>query len=140
MSVLGMSGPAAPAGMPGAMTKPTITHIEIRRVQNGFVVAGINMDVFESTHYGHMPQRATFIAKDVAELASLLEWIATGSELKWLPTVDLPVWDMQQREQMRQQNQAQPTPGHIMQINTQDPNNPPPSGEVPLGSLMVKVP
>lgn len=114
MSAAGM-GPGTIQPMPAAqhaaaMPKPSVTHIEIRRVQNGFVVAGINMDVFESTHFGHMPQRATFIAKDVAELTNLLQWIVDGSEMKWLPTVDLPVWDMHQRQEMSKNNQAQVAP------------------------------
>jgi hypothetical protein len=99
-------GPMAPDPPAAAMPLPTITHIEIRRVQNGFVVAGINMDVYENTHFGTSPQRATFIAGNVEELSKLLEWIVTGSQLKWLPTVDLPVWEMQQRRQMAMNNQS----------------------------------
>jgi hypothetical protein len=87
---------------------PEITHIEIRRVQNGFVIAGINMKVFESHRFaGEHPQRATFIARDVEEISNLITWIVAGSEMKWLPTVDLPVFDMEIRHNMSRSNQAQ---------------------------------
>lgn len=85
-----------------------ITHIEIRRVQNGFVIAGINMNVFESHRFnGEHPQRATFIAKDIPEMANLLQWITDGAAMKWLPTVDLPIFDMEVRMQMSKNNTAE---------------------------------
>lgn len=84
-----------------------VTHIEIRRVQNGFVLAGINLNMMEANRLGdHGPQRATFIAKDVPELANLLQWIIDGSDMKWLPTMDLPVWDMERRIEFSKRQQA----------------------------------
>src|SRR5690606_29032521 len=84
-----------------AQSKPRfdITHLEIRRVQNGFVVMGINAKLFESPMYGgeRQPQRASFIAKDIPELAALLEWIVTGEEIGWMPSVDLPIVDLFRR-------------------------------------------
>jgi len=96
-----MSGPGPSSMAAGNMTSgpaptqkgPEMTHVEIRRVQNGFVVAAINANLHESMLGYQGPQRSTFIAKDTTELSALLEWMITGKELDWLPTIDMPVFD-----------------------------------------------
>ncbi len=134
MSATGM-GAGQAAQVPPAQPRAEITHIEIRRVQNGFVIAGINMDVMERTHFGANPQRATFIAGNIDDLAKLLEWIVTGSELKWLPTVDLPVWDMHQREQISKNSGEPPRSPPMPEIDwnaLRGANNPPTFGHAGL--------
>ncbi len=75
-------------------TLPTarITHMEIRRVQNGYVVA-----VYDLTHDRAMgyqrPQVASYVAVDAAELGRLVETLATGTEIEWLSSTELPMMD-----------------------------------------------
>lgn len=74
-----------------------ITHIEIRRVQNGFVVMALNYTghPFDYTNYmDRPPQRASFVAASSPELGNLVQSIADGMEMNWLPTVDLPLLEM----------------------------------------------
>lgn len=89
------AGAVYPTGPTPAPTQPgpEMTHVEIRRVQNGFVVAAINANLHENMMGYQGPQRSTFIAKDTKELADVLEWMITGAEIKWLPTIDMPVFD-----------------------------------------------
>lgn len=69
-----------------------ITHIEIRRVQNGFVVMAINMKVYTAQRGFEEPLRWSFVAKDTAELGALLASIVDGGcDLKWVPSYDLPI-------------------------------------------------
>lgn len=99
------------------MSMPTgeITHIELRRVQNGFVVMALNIDVREHNYAGIVqPQRACFIAKDIAEVSTILENIVNGAELKWLPTVDLPILEMRNREFSQATQTQSPPPAEPM--------------------------
>lgn len=74
-----------------------ITHIEIRRVQNGFVVMGVNYNVMER-HMGETTlQRCSFVAQDVDTLKTLIESIITMADMKWLPTADVPMIEMMRR-------------------------------------------
>lgn len=68
-----------------------ITHIELRRVQNGFLVMGISAHTFETAMSYEGPQRASFIAKDIDELATILKSMIDGVDMRWLPTVDIPI-------------------------------------------------
>lgn len=77
--------------------KLRITHIEIRRVQNGFVVMGLNVTM-ESRFESSVPQRVSFVATNTQELGALVQSIADGAELDWLPTVDLPIFEMRRAE------------------------------------------
>lgn len=105
MSIAAPSSMAAGNMMAGAPTdKPAfeVTHIEIRRVQNGFIVAGVNMNLM--TRYANVDAdhpRISYVAKDVAEIASILEWFTTGKDVGWLPTVNLPLFDMMHRPGLR---------------------------------------
>lgn len=67
-----------------------ITHIEIRRVQNGFVLMGFdassNPERFQTTG-----TKCCYVANDAKEIAALVESIITGGDLNWLPSVDIPV-------------------------------------------------
>lgn len=74
-----------------------VTHIEIRRVQNGYVVMAVNYNMMERAHLDSQPQRCSFVAQDIEALKSLIESIANMADLKWLPTVDLPMLEMTRR-------------------------------------------
>lgn len=68
-----------------------ITHIELRRVQNGFIVMGISAHHFVHNMSYEGPQRASFVAKDIDEVATLLKSIVDGVDMQWLPTMDIPI-------------------------------------------------
>ncbi len=100
---IGMAG-AAMANGPAPTERPAfeVTHIEIRRVQNGFLVAGINMSLYHRNVDGmDNHPRISYVAKDVAEIAAILEWFTTGKDVGWLPTINLPLFDMMHRPGMR---------------------------------------
>lgn len=85
--------------MNSATTENSITHIEIRRVQNGFVVMAMNFNQRPYAYdYGRMQEnvaeRASFVANSSAELGTLVQALADGMQLNWLPTVDLPLLEM----------------------------------------------
>jgi hypothetical protein len=94
-----LSGPAQSPAMAGAQGKPQVTHIEIRRVQNGFVIMAINIKHFTAEYGMQQPQRWSFVAKDTAELGALLTSIVDGGDIEWLPTYDLPIIDLTRRVQ-----------------------------------------
>lgn len=73
-----------------------VTHIEIRRVQNGFVVMAVDY----RPNYSHdmPPQRCSFVAQDVEALKSLIGNIVEMAEMKWLPTADVPFVEMARRK------------------------------------------
>jgi hypothetical protein len=80
------------------VSAPEITHIEIRRVQNGFVVQALNIKVFEAYMGAQQPLRYSFVAKDIPEVATLLESIVTGGvDLNWIPSYELPIVDLTRR-------------------------------------------
>lgn len=83
--------------MNSATTENNITHIEIRRVQNGFVVMAMDFHQLPydwNRHKENVPQRASFVANNSAELGRLVQALADGMQLNWLPTVDLPLLEM----------------------------------------------
>lgn len=65
--------------------KACITHLEIRRVQNGYVVGAVDLA------NGFVNQRSSFVATNDEELCNVIKSILTGGDLEWLPTVDMPV-------------------------------------------------
>ena len=71
-----------------------ITTINIRRVQNGFVVDAINEDIqesFNSVSYGYTgPQRACFIATDIPELSRLLQSFVDMGDVGWAASIPMP--------------------------------------------------
>ena len=76
--------------------KLEITHVTIRRVQNGFVVDAINEDIWER-HRAYLSdekevsqQRTCFIAKDVTELALLLQGFLDLGEIQWNTSLPIP--------------------------------------------------
>lgn len=94
---IGSSIGTATAGAQQQRTKPQVTHVEIRRVQNGFVVMAINVELLERHQNFRGPQRWSFIAKDTAELGAVLTSIADGGDIDWMPSYDLPIVDLVRR-------------------------------------------
>jgi hypothetical protein len=80
------------SGMQTAGYPPSkrITHIEIRRVQNGFVVMA-----YDFTHdYSRMTNdgvQACYVASDEKELANIIQAFALGTDMKWVPSMDMPI-------------------------------------------------
>ena len=76
--------------------KGRVTHIEIRRVQNGFVVMG-----FDFARGGAGPDdkavRVSYVATDMEGLKSTIENLINAVDVEWVPTVDLPIIDMVKR-------------------------------------------
>src|SRR5690349_11302352 len=67
------------------LVRPQVTHIEVRRVQNGFVVMAINVDTREQYAMYNGPQRWSYVAKDTAELGALLTSIVDGGcDMDWI--------------------------------------------------------
>ncbi len=90
------SGAFGMTGGIGDMISKRITHLEIRRVQNGFVVMGFDAETNEQT-YQTTGVKCCMIANNAQELAALVENIINGSDLKWLPSVDIPITGLFER-------------------------------------------
>lgn len=88
-----MSAAAGQMAGVSAATKE-VTHIEIRRVQNGFVVMAVDYRK-DFTMDARPMQRAAFVAQDIDTLKTLIENIVNMAEVNWLPTADVPMLDMQ---------------------------------------------
>lgn len=92
-------------------TLERVTHIEIRRVQNGFVVMGLDYSMERYASMREEPQRISYVAKDVEDLKRVIESIVHSAEVKWLPTVDIPMLEMRKREisesRMREREQLE---------------------------------
>lgn len=69
-----------------------ITHIEVRRVQNGYIVAVFDMSIDTSMHYNR-PQVGSYVATSAQELGALIESLATATEIDWLPSTELQMMD-----------------------------------------------
>lgn len=73
--------------------KVEITHIEIRRVQNGFVIFGLNMNLREA-YYGAGPSeplRVSFVAKDADDLANVIKSLCDDTQFVFRASCDIPV-------------------------------------------------
>ncbi len=70
-----------------------ITHLEIRRVQNGFVLMGYDFETNPALFSGNSA-KVCMVANDGKELGALIENIINGSDLNWLPSVDIPITGM----------------------------------------------
>jgi hypothetical protein len=74
-----------------------ITHIEIRRVQNGFILMGFDFEQNPAT-FSSSGAKVCMVANDGKELGALIENIINGSDLNWLPSMDIPITGMFARE------------------------------------------
>jgi hypothetical protein len=67
-----------------------VTHVEVRRVQNGFIVLAVDYSE-DFRQFQHSGVRASFVAKDEEEVKTVIGNILASAELKWLPTMDMPM-------------------------------------------------
>lgn len=72
--------------------KQILTHIEIRRVQNGFVLMGIN--AAPNMAFGkEEARRVCFVCESVASLLATIESLCSDKEggFCWMESYDLPI-------------------------------------------------
>lgn len=79
-----------------------VTHIEIRRLQNGFLMQAITAEYF---HRMEQPQRLSYVAKDAQELGTLIEALLNAKDVGWLPSNDIPVHELIRRPDINIQEQ-----------------------------------
>lgn len=95
-----MSGPFAPIyeirqSIPNSVLhgngwKRTLTHVEIRRVQNGFVVMGFHAAPNIATDEG--VEKVAFVCESVESLCALVESLTTDAGgFCWQASVDIPI-------------------------------------------------
>lgn len=79
--------------------KVLITHIEIRRVQNGFVIMGFNAAPDFSRMEGPGPvNRMCFVASTEEELVNTIKSLCSDTgNFVWSASVDLPITDLIRR-------------------------------------------
>jgi hypothetical protein len=72
-----------------------LTHIEIRRVQNGFVVMGFNLAPSKFGDTATSAHKVCFVCETPQSLAALIESLTTDAgDFAWEPSVDLPITDL----------------------------------------------
>lgn len=72
-----------------------LTHIEIRRVQNGFVVMGFNLAPGRLGDTALTAQRVCFVCESVESLTATIESLATDTGgFAWEASTDLPITDL----------------------------------------------
>lgn len=70
--------------------KRILTHVEIRRVQNGFIVMGFNAAPNLSMDEG--PEKVAFVCESVESLCAIIESLTTDvGDFCWQASVDLPI-------------------------------------------------
>ena len=79
-----------------------LTHIEIRRVQNGFVVMGFNLAPNRNGDTQLSAHKVCFVCETPQSLAALIESLTTDAgDFAWEPSVDIPVTDLFMTRQVR---------------------------------------
>jgi hypothetical protein len=74
----------------GEEWKRVMTHIEIRRVQNGFVVMGIN--AAPQLHLDERPEKCCYVCETVDSLMALVGSLTSDTgDFAWVPSVDIPI-------------------------------------------------
>lgn len=96
--------------------KTRITHIEIRRVQNGFVVMG-----YDTTYDSYMDagdqRRVSYVAESPEALGSLIESLATDcTDFVWTASMDLPMTTMTKRVSLEAERIAQKRAEELMKL------------------------
>lgn len=92
-----------------AKWRKLLTHIEIRRVQNGFVVMGFNV----APRPGDMPNdatplhRACYVCESVESLLAIISSLATDAgDYAWEASVDMPITDLYMERKIREQEKG----------------------------------
>lgn len=114
-------------------TRERVTHMEIRRVQNGFLVQAVDYTAHHP--YASMVEpspviRASYVAKNSEELATLITSVLDSIEVEWMPSVDIPMVDLRhhitsvvrENERLRKEVAAAQT----QMVNPMLVGNPPP--------------
>ena len=87
-----------------------LTHIEIRRVQNGFVVMGFNVAPRPGEHYagGEVSlRRACYVCESVESLCATITSLTTDAgDYAWEASVDLPITDLYMERKVREQEKG----------------------------------
>ncbi len=93
-----------------AKWRKLLTHIEIRRVQNGFIVSGFNVAPKPGDHYagGEVNlQRVCFACESVESLCATIASLTTDAgDYAWTASVDLPITDLYMERKIREQEKA----------------------------------
>ena len=76
--------------------KVMLTHIEIRRVQNGFVVMGFNaVPNYSLLEPPATVARVCFVCESIESLKTTIESLTTDAgNFAWSSSVDLPITDL----------------------------------------------
>ncbi|MDQ5904053.1 MAG: hypothetical protein QG672_1646 [Pseudomonadota bacterium] len=88
-----------------AKWRKLLTHIEIRRAQNGFIVMGFNV----APKPGDMPgggdmrlRRVCFVCESVQSLCATIESLTTDAgDYAWEASVDMPITDLYMERKIR---------------------------------------
>jgi hypothetical protein len=127
--------------------KKQVTHIEIRRVQNGFIVTAIDLDTARNVFSDNPEhaQRAVMVASNADELGTILKNVIDSGDMEWLPTMDLPVlaWrddtrrQQQERERTRQRVEYEKAVANMQKAYVNpSPYTPPGVSPSPFGGVL----
>lgn len=83
-----------------------LTHLEIRRVQNGFVVMGFNVAPKPGAFVGDEScpvRRACYVCETVESLLATIESLASDAgDYAWTASVDMPITDLYMERKARE--------------------------------------
>lgn len=74
-----------------------VTHIEVRRVQNGFVVMAFDFTQDHARFPNRDVAQLCYVAADAKELGAIMENFVNGTDMKWIPSMDIPITDFHTR-------------------------------------------
>jgi hypothetical protein len=93
-----------------AKWRKLLTHVEIRRVQNGFVVMGFNVAPRPGDHYagGEVNlRRVCYVCESVESLCATIASLTTDAgDYAWTASVDLPITDLYMERKIREQEKG----------------------------------
>lgn len=76
-----------------------LTHIEVRRVQNGFVIMGFNATRDYVQEFAPEMRRVCFVANDVESLVNTIKSLTEeASDFVWRESIDIPITDLFSRK------------------------------------------
>lgn len=81
----------------GENWKRVMTHVEIRRVQNGFIVMGFNAAPRLGEHdpMFHKLDRVCYVCETVESLCATIESLTSDTgDFCWSPSVDIPITEL----------------------------------------------
>lgn len=96
-------------GVADSKWRKLLTHVEIRRVQNGFVVMGFNVapKPGDMIHDAVQLRRACYVCESVESLLATIESLATDAgDYAWEASVDMPITDLYMERKIREQEKG----------------------------------